>query len=115
MLPEITDEQLASFFHLFADRHRLHILRMLSKGQEMSVTQLGNELNQTQPAVSHHLSMLKDAGIIDYRRDGRFNRYHMAKDGLSQAIEKFVGSMSSDETAKAINLAGLEIRINRLN
>jgi DNA-binding transcriptional ArsR family regulator len=66
------------------------ILEMLEGGVEKSVTEISQYLNQTQPAVSHHLSLLKNAGLIGFRRDGRFNRYYLEKSNLGLAIKKIM-------------------------
>lgn len=98
------------FFHVLSDPHRMKILHHLSDGLEKSVSELGDLLNQTQPAVSHHLSMLKDHGLIKYRRDGRFNRYSLAKEGLAKAIERVAGK----SMPVTVTLAGLEIQMRRI-
>lgn len=51
--------------------------------QEMSVSQLKDDLPVSQPAVSQHLAALKAAGLVSERREGRFALYRAAPDGLS--------------------------------
>ncbi len=53
-----------------SDLNRIKILELLFKG-EMCVTELVKALNLDQPKVSHHLAILKRAGVILDRRDGR--------------------------------------------
>lgn len=98
------------FFHVLSDHHRMKILHHLSNGCEKSVSELGELLKQTQPAVSHHLSLLKDHGLIQFRRDGRFNRYSLTKDGLARAIERLAGK----PMPMTIDVAGLEIQCRRI-
>lgn len=65
-----------------SDPTRLSILTLLSGG-EMHVGALCVELDQSQPAVSHHLSLLRHGRLIEPRRDGKFNRYALTEAGAS--------------------------------
>lgn len=71
-------EDLVQAFKLFADETRLKILHYLTQRKEMNVRALCDLLHQSQPAVSHHLALLRVAGFIDSRRDGKHNYYHIA-------------------------------------
>lgn len=62
---------------LFADETRLQILSRLMVEGESNVQDLCRHLGQTQPAVSHHLAMLKEAGILRMRRSGKHNIYRL--------------------------------------
>ncbi len=75
-----TLSSLAQVFKLLADESRLRILITLSREGEMHVTSLCEMLGQSQPAVSHHLTLLRMAGLVGFRRDGKFNFYRM--DGM---------------------------------
>lgn len=104
------DTPLADFFRALGDEHRLRILQLLALHRELSVSELGDHLKQSQPAVSHHLAILKDAGLIGYRRDGRFNRYALDRAGTEKAIERVAGS----GLPATLSFGGLEIRVGRL-
>jgi ArsR family transcriptional regulator len=80
---------LARIFRALADEHRLHILSLLTTRGEMSVSAIGIELGQSQPAVSHHLTQLRSAGLIDFRRDGKFNYYRVDEIGLAALFDDF--------------------------
>ncbi len=43
-------------------------------------------LEQSQPAVSHHLALLRIAGLIDRRRDGKHNYYRLLPDRFAELI-----------------------------
>ena len=79
---ERTLRQLTELFKGLADRSRLHILFLLAEHGELHVSAIGDELGQSQPAVSHHLNQLKKSGLIDYRRAGKFNFYRITVNGL---------------------------------
>ena len=67
--------ELCQVFKLLADETRLRILMYLAQEQELNVTELCGRLGQSQPAVSHHLALLRVAGVIEPRRDGKHNYY----------------------------------------
>lgn len=66
----------AEFFQLLADPARLGILVRLAKG-ERNVSGLRDELELPQPTVSHHLKLLRTAGLVARRRSGRFVLYRL--------------------------------------
>jgi DNA-binding transcriptional ArsR family regulator len=67
-----------------SDPTRLQILGILAQG-ECHVGGLCEQLNQTQPAVSHHLALLRHGGIIAPRRAGKNNYYSLTGTGESLA------------------------------
>lgn len=76
-LPEVTGKELVQLFKLMSDETRLRILYFLMQRDELNVRTLCDLLEQSQPAVSHHLALLRVAGIIECRRDGKHNFYHL--------------------------------------
>ena len=72
-----TARDLVQLFKLLADETRLRILYYLMQQDELNVRTLCRLLGQSQPAVSHHLALLRVAGIIECRRDGKHNFYHL--------------------------------------
>ncbi len=76
-LPEVTGKELVQLFKLLSDETRLRILYFLMQREELNVRTLCDLLEQSQPAVSHHLALLRVAGIIECRRDGKHNFYHL--------------------------------------
>lgn len=80
---------LADVFSLLADKSRLKILLALAQDKEMHVSALCNLLGQSQPAVSHHLTLLRMKDLVGYRRDGKHNYYRVESDRLCQLLEQF--------------------------
>ncbi|WP_254511172.1 ArsR/SmtB family transcription factor [Anatilimnocola floriformis] len=76
-LPAETGKELVQLFKLLSDETRLRILYFLMQQEELNVRTLCDLLQQSQPAVSHHLALLRVAGIIECRRDGKHNFYHL--------------------------------------
>lgn len=64
----------ASLFHALSDETRLGVVEMLRNG-ERCVCELQDELDAAQSRLSFHLKVLKDAGLVVDRRDGRWVYY----------------------------------------
>src|SRR3954464_6323554 len=79
---------LTQVFKLLADESRLKILLTLSREGETHVSALCAMLGQSQPAVSHHLTLLRMAGLVGYRRDGKFNFYRLDAANLGDLLER---------------------------
>lgn len=65
---------------------RLHILLLLHQHDHV-VHELVDTLDKSQPLVSQHLRVLKDAGLVDATRSGREVVYHLAMPGLISILE----------------------------
>src|SRR5271166_561548 len=90
-----TLEQLIDIFKSIADRSRLLILMLLAKEGETHVSAICKSLGQSQPAVSHHLTQLRNAGLVSYRRDGKFNHYMLDSALVGTILEKFYPDANS--------------------
>ena len=84
-----TLHSLAQVFKLLADESRLKILLALAQDGERHVTALCDLLEQTQPAVSHHLTLLRMAGLVGYRRAGKNNYYRIESDLVANLLDQF--------------------------
>jgi ArsR family transcriptional regulator len=84
-------QNLTQVFKLLADESRLKILLTLSREGEMHVSALCEMLGQSQPAVSHHLTLLRMAGLVGFRREGKFNFYRMDGLQLGQTLDDVFG------------------------
>lgn len=98
-LPDEVARDLVQLFKLFSDETRLRILHFLMQRREMHVRGLCQLLGQSQPAVSHHLALLRVAGLIECRRDGKHNYYHLVSDRLQRLIEQLF-SVSPEKTGQ---------------
>jgi len=68
---------------------RLKILRLLSV-RGMCVCEIMVILNVTQPTTSHHLNILKNMGLVEERREGKWVFYSIADSKLSQNMIKLI-------------------------
>jgi len=89
-----TLEDLTDVFKLLSDRHRLKIVLALARNGPMHVTAIVNMLDQTQPAVSHHLALMRRAGLLCCDRDGKRNYYSLASNYLCELFEQFFREMA---------------------
>src|SRR5947207_2306108 len=67
----------AGLFRLLGDDARLRILRLLD-AERLNVTELTSILGIAQSGVSRHLGLLKDAGLVEERRDAGFTYFRLA-------------------------------------
>jgi len=84
-------QRAASLLKHVSDPTRLQVLSLLSEG-ERHVGGLCEALTQSQPAVSHHLALLRLGGLIDRRRQGKNNIYRLTDSGerLSDIVKGVV-------------------------
>ncbi len=78
---------LADLFKLFGDTTRMRILFLLFES-ELCVCTIAELLNMTQSAISHQLKVLKQAKLIDCRREGKTIYYFLADDHVRTIIEQ---------------------------
>lgn len=76
---------LAELFKIFGDSTRIKILYTLLK-KEMSVTEIVECLQMTQPAISQQLRVLKTSGLVSNRRDGKSILYSLADDHVKKIL-----------------------------
>ena len=79
-LPDVVDvEEAALFLRALSNENRLALLTLLQAG-EQTVSTLAETLNMRQPAVSQQLGRLREAGLVDFRRDGKTVYYRLASE-----------------------------------
>ena len=76
----------AELFHALSDRTRLSIIQRLRLG-ERCVCDLTDALDAAQSRLSFHLKVLKDAGLVSDRREGRWMYYTLNTEALAEAGE----------------------------
>jgi ArsR family transcriptional regulator len=86
---DATLHRLTDVFKLLADKSRLKIVLALAQDGELHVSALCDLLEQSQPAVSHHLTLMRMVGLVGYRRDGKHNYYHLASSHIRDLFEAF--------------------------
>ena len=69
-------------FEAIAQPKRREILRLLAGG-ELSAGEVASRFAVTQPAISQHLKVLKEAGLVSERRDAQRRLYSIRAEGLA--------------------------------
>lgn len=96
-ISEFSDDQLQNVAFLaksLSDGNRLRILLLISGGRK-SVSAIVEELNLSQPLVSHHLKELKRSLMVKVEREGPFVYYELADKRILNII-KNIGEIATD-------------------
>lgn len=107
-------ERLTSMLRAAADSARLRMIALCADG-ELTVTEITDIMAMTQPAVSRHLKILSEAGLLVRFREGAWVFYRLADEGEPAAFVRFLLSGLDDpDDARKRDLARLEeIRARR--
>lgn len=79
-------------FKALADANRLQIIESLKNGEKCACILL-EELNIAQPTLSHHMKILVDAELLNYRKEGKWMHYSLREDiknHIVDSLEKFI-------------------------
>src|SRR5438552_18862098 len=90
----------AQLFHALSDETRLGVLAMLQHG-ERCVCDLQDELDAAQSRLSFHLKVLKDAGLVFDRKDGRWVHYSLNPDAFGE-LATVVADLKPSRRALAV-------------
>ena len=79
--------KMANVLKTIAHPLRLSVIEALDSHGPMTVTELINQLHVEQSLLSHHLTKMKDRGILAAERDGKNIRYELAEDALTRVFD----------------------------
>jgi len=85
---------LGKLFQAMADPTRRKILEMLRAG-DLAAGEIAEAFQMTKPAISHHLSVLKEANLVVDQRHGQNVIYRLNDDALSASMKEFFGQFRS--------------------
>ena len=74
----------AELFHALSDETRIELVHLLKKG-ERCVCDLTSALDAAQSRLSFHLKVLKDAGLVTDRKQGRWVHYELNEEAFAEA------------------------------
>ena len=83
---ELDERKIAMIFKAFCDENRLRILKLLSTGEKCACKLL-EEINITQPTLSHHMKILCDSGVVVGRKEGKWMHYSISTEGSATAVK----------------------------
>jgi ArsR family transcriptional regulator len=73
-------------FTALGDEHRQRILLTFDKGERLNVGQLVSVSTLSRSAVSHHLKILRDAGVLESRKEGKEVYFWINREHLDESI-----------------------------
>jgi ArsR family transcriptional regulator len=88
-LPKRAAAQLAERFRALADPTRVAIVNRLSGAEELCVCDLNAAFELSQPTISHHLKILREAGLVESTRRGTWAYYRL----VPEAVEALRGAL----------------------
>jgi DNA-binding transcriptional ArsR family regulator len=91
-------ETLLQFFKALANENRLKILGIVAN-RECSVQELATLLDLKAPTVSHHLSKLRELGLVEMRTDGNDHLYRLNTEDLQSMSKAVFRSLGSENVA----------------
>lgn len=83
-------------FTMLQDENRQQILMLLFEHREMSVTELTDCLALSRPAVSHHLKLLLDSGLVAVTKNGKERIYHLCMEPAIEQLKELLVSLEAD-------------------
>jgi DNA-binding transcriptional ArsR family regulator len=87
-------------FHAVADPTRRTMLeRLAPDGTQRTAGELGADLGLTQPTISQHLKVLREAGLVSVRDEGRCRIYQLRPEPLSSVLDWVNGVVNFTDPA----------------
>jgi DNA-binding transcriptional ArsR family regulator len=94
-----------------AEPRRRDILRLV-RDDELSAGAIASHFDVSRPAISQHLRVLKDAGLLDERRDGTRRLYRVRPEGFAE-IRDYLDNMWGEGLARLKSAAEADHRAER--
>lgn len=85
--------QRAARLSALGDEIRLKMIRLLAQHDALCVCELQAAFDVEQPTVSHHLRILRDAGLVDVERRGIWAHYSLRRDTVKSLIQELVSAV----------------------
>ena len=82
-------------FFALGETARQQILLLLTQSDELNVNQLAERLPLSRPAISHHLKILRQAGLVAVRQAGVENYYSLTADDALDLLKRFVAEVEA--------------------
>lgn len=102
-MPRSTPFDMQQFFQALADTTRLRLLNLMGD-QEVCVCYLVEILGEPQPKISRHLAALRNAGIVESRREGKWMHYRIVTPphhGAAQILNDTLAWLKEDKQMQA--------------
>jgi len=83
VLGEAEAEELAAAFKVLADPVRLRLLSIVANADEVCACDLTAPVERSQPTISHHMSLLTDAGLVTREKRGKWAYYRAVPERMA--------------------------------
>src|SRR5438132_14253021 len=104
-LSEPESEELAGRFKALADPTRVAIVNRLSQADEVCVCDLNAAFDLSQPTISHHLKILREAGLVESSRRGTWAYYRLVPETVDALRGALGGWRRPTSSASAMQAA----------
>ncbi len=95
---------LNKFFKALSDETRRRILRLLNES-DRTVGEIVGNFHLSQPTISRHLSVLKEANLVVDQRQGQHVIYRLSAASLARSAEDFFGDFRPQKASEATRIA----------
>lgn len=89
-------KECAPVFSMLQDENRQKILMQLFDYGEMNVLEITDRMELSRPAVSHHLKLLLNVGIVSSRKEGKENYYKVELEEAVALVRTLLESLEAD-------------------
>lgn len=89
------EKRISAIFKAFCDENRIRIIKQLRSGEKCACKLL-DEINVTQPTLSHHMKILCDSGIVIGRKEGKWIHYSISEEGVDLA-KKYLQQLTTPD------------------
>lgn len=83
-------------FTMLQDESRQQILMLLFDHKEMTVSEMTERLELSRPAVSHHIKLLLDAGLVSVKKSGKERIYRLNLQKTLERLKELLLSIEAD-------------------
>ena len=89
-------KDVSKVFAALGDEQRQRILLTFERGERLNVSQLTEASTLSRPTVSHHLKILREAGVLESRKEGKEVFYWIAKPALQTVLGNVMGYIEQE-------------------
>ena len=92
---DFPEKNMALVFKALSDENLIRILKLLRNGEKCACKLL-EELNISQPTLSHHMKILCDSGLVTGRREGKWTHYAICCEGVRRVSDLMKELLSAE-------------------
>ena len=92
---DFPEKNMALVFKALSDENRIRILKLLRNGEKCACKLL-EELNISQPTLSHHMKILCDSGLVTGRMEGKWTHYAICCEGVRRVRDLMKELLSAE-------------------